>query len=830
MQQPQASIIDWKRGDQPGAISRFVDGKRELWGLKKDAPEAVKRTFAQIEDIAKGDDVPAAGLVANILRGLNTPLRAGATVLSIPFQMRNMIRDAITVFIQHGFGALGDMPSSFWSRFRESPEWRQILREGGGFESLYNRTPADLERAIQAAGGVLIRDPTDLRQWLRRARESYLGLRPMSEAIEAMPRIAARRALLRKGMTPEEATLYGFRRSTVDWNRAGLALKQINPAILFINPRVQGMLNTGRILRDNPAARYRLAGLGATAITLALWNKQQPGYEDVPDYLKNQALIVMLPGAEQPEPNAPWQNLRFFAFPIGDFGAYTAPIRMLTEHFLGTDQRGPLEELSQELQAASPLPIPFVEDPSRVVGALLPAPLRAPLEIQLNRRFYSNIPIVPSSLQHLPTVEQIAPYTSAGSIWAANLAARLGHPVSPMALDFYVTENLGGLGQMLLGISDGMAGKSPDTLPVVGSIASGVYRTYGGQQQADRFDMATKLQNELEYAAVQAVKSMPEYGQATAQRQRQMLVAAQDELHRATQQAQGITPGAVPSDLGLPPKYTGVTAPATQREIDAGISAVQAYERDPLNNPFPSRQQLDVWAQYHGRVSTAYTEAVKARTKETDAVKGQVAQVVNNAPPPATGSDAEALQRAGALKTQLDASPRYINVRTRQAVGDAALWDQWDQWLARYNALPAKDPQHPWAPNPIKLQYRQAAQTLLAMQNQDRLRQSLGDADYQRYYGMGRGLSEEAWQKIRSTPKYKDLPAGSDAQAAARDAFLATYRKLPPRDPRRIQFHLQALRYQRQLNPAYREIVPVDRFQEATGVADLGDIETPAAA
>src|SRR5262249_2664833 len=78
MQQPTATIVDWRRGDQPGAISRFVGGKRESWGLREGAPEPVRRAFAQIEDIAKSDDVPNAGMMAGFVRGLNTPLRWGA--------------------------------------------------------------------------------------------------------------------------------------------------------------------------------------------------------------------------------------------------------------------------------------------------------------------------------------------------------------------------------------------------------------------------------------------------------------------------------------------------------------------------------------------------------------------------------------------------------------------------------------------------------------------------------------------------------------------------------------------------------------------------------
>src|SRR5262249_28961423 len=151
--------------------------------------------------------------------------------------------------------------------------------------------------------------------------------------------------------------------------------------------------------------------------------------------------------------------------------------------------------------------------------------------------------------------------------------------------------------------------------------------------------------------------------------------------------------------------------------------------------------------------------------------RGAVTQLVNNAPPPAQGSDAEALQRAGAIQAQLTSTPRYVNPSTGQAMGTPQQWDAWDTWLSRYNALPAQDPRARYLPNPNKLKYAAQAQQLLAMQNQSRLRMSLEDPDYQRYYGMGKGLSDETWQKIRSTPKYKDLPAGSDKQAAARDAF-----------------------------------------------------------
>jgi hypothetical protein len=394
-----------------------------------------------------------------------------------------------------------------------------------------------------------------------------------------------------------------------------------------------------------------------------------------------------------------------------------------------------------------------------------------------------------------------------------------------MQLDFAVRENLGTLGTTLLGASDQLFGKTPDTPPLIGGIASGVYRTFGGQQSTDRYNLAQKLQDEFENTVVQAVKAQPGYQQADPKTQQQMLTGATAELKRATQQAQGIEPIAT-SSVGLPPKYVG--APANQQEVDQAISAVTAYQADPTNHPLPTRPQLDLWAQYHGKIDPAYSEAVKARSAQVANARGTVTQVVDNGGTPATGPDADALKHAGAISDQLKAMPRYVNPQTGQAVGTAAQWDAWDAWLGRYNALPAKDPQHPYLANPYKAQYAPQAQQLLAMQNQQRLRASLADPDYQRYYGIGKGLTDQAWQQLRSTPKYRDLAPGADAVAAARDAFLASYRKLPAKDPRRLQYRLQALTYQRQLNPQYQQIVPVDRFPNTYGVPDLTNLDQAA--
>jgi hypothetical protein len=520
---------------------------------------------------------------------------------------------------------------------------------------------------------------------------------------------------------------------------------------------------------------------------------------------------------------------------MGEWGVFTSAVHMAMEHGMPNlgaapgdpRPRSAYDDLAQEIQAVFPGPVPLVDQPSSFVGSLIPAPMRTPLELQMNNRFFSGTPIVPSSLQNLPKQEQVQPYTSQGSIWAANTAARLGHPFSPIQLDFAVRENLGGLGTMLLGATDALFGKMPDTPPLIGGIGSGVYRTYGGQQQSDQYNLAQKMQDEFENTAVEAVKAQPGYQQADPKTQKLMLTGAVDELKRAAQAAQGIEPSAAAA-AGLPPKYSGVPANVSQQDIDAAVSAVTRYQANPTNFPLPTRPQLDLWAQYHGKIDPAYSAAVKARSQQTDAARGAVTQIVDNGPP-ASGPDAEALQRAAAIKAQLDTTPRYINARTGAAVGTAELWDQWDQWLSRYNNLPAKDPQHPYLPNPTKMQYRQQAQTLLAMQNQSRLRQSLADPDYQRYYGIGKDLSPDTWDKIRSTPKYRDLPAGSDAVAAARDAFLASYRKLPPQDPRRLQYRLQALTYQRQLNPQYQQIVPTDRFLSQYGVSDLSNLDNIAA-
>ena len=608
-----ATVLERRFGDQPGLVSMYENGQRVYYQV----PEG-------LEQAMKGLDAKTAGVVAKVFKTLNAPLRWGATAASPPFLVTNALADAVTTYLREGAGTAARIPMGWWEAARQGDLYQNYMRAGGGMESLFQRSgldtlmqrPENWEQLTRESGGLVPHGPEDISRWVGDALKLN-WIRRAGEVIEQGPRLATFERHLNAGEAPVQAAVAG-RRATVDFSRAGDALREANMLSLFLNARTQGTLNTARTLRDNPESRLRLATLATLDAGLNHYNRQFPEYWDIPEYERRQNAIVMLPGSEK-DPSGPgWKKINRVSIPLREWSLFTDPLNhalsQLDANPAAKDPRTWQDLAKDELSTLSPV---AGNDPSAAAAGLLPAPIRSMPEIAANRRFYTGLPIVPREYEGLPPSAQANERTS---VLGRKLGEALG--VSPMQIDFLINENLGTLGRTALGAIDTLAGKPSDSIPVIGGLTSGIVRNYGGQIAADKYDKLDQLMGQFQEPIAQSVRQLPEYTDATPDRQNDMLRGAQLHLRDTLRDQLGISGST--KDTGLPQKYPGVTDPQEAVRIDRAVSRWNAYKADPAHAPVPTNEEVQLASLYGNIVSPLYRIESQQDEQQNRAIRSMV--------------------------------------------------------------------------------------------------------------------------------------------------------------------------------------------------------------
>jgi hypothetical protein len=322
------------------------------------------------------EEHPAAGAVMGM--GMGAFAGHGANVLT-----------SLGHILSHemGFKALGQ------------PEiYREWLREGGGAFGYFPKTQketAEMYRRLSVTSG-----PAQLlnpKSWLH-------GLETINRAVEAAPRIAEYKRLKAAGVSIPEAVL-GSREITVDFSKGGSAtsVRVMNQITPFASAKLAGWDRAFSLLRKPETHAKALALI--TAPTVALWsiNRASPSYQALPE----------------------WQKMGFWAVPKGEEGEgfwliprpheVAAIYAALPEALLNwADQKGyigdgPVERVPSSLSGS-------LKQIARNVGIdgtpEAPGLFKPMLEAAANYDTYTGRPIVPESLERLPSELQYDDQTS----------------------------------------------------------------------------------------------------------------------------------------------------------------------------------------------------------------------------------------------------------------------------------------------------------------------------------------------------------------------------------------------------------------------------------
>lgn len=344
----------------------------------------------EIYKALQGSEVEDVGVIWKLLSYPARWLRAGAT-LTPEFMVRNPARDMMSAFVYSNYGFMPpvDVARGLYGMYsKDNAYW--LWRMGGGEQSMLvsmdrttlAKTYEDLsaERNLASMKGVI--------HLAGKYKNPLEVLRLFSEFTEKMTRVAEAKKAIARGANPLEAA-YSAREVTLDFAKIGSKARSLNLIIAFFNASVQGSVRMVNAFKDAPVRTTTKTMLGITlpSILLALWNRQEPDWDEIPQWQKN--LFWML------KVNGVW--IRFpKPFELGIlFGSL--PERVM-ESILDNDP-----DVWPELRTA------IVDG---MTPGLLPTSVLPIVENVTNYSFFLDRNIVPDSVEQLPAFAQYTSYTS----------------------------------------------------------------------------------------------------------------------------------------------------------------------------------------------------------------------------------------------------------------------------------------------------------------------------------------------------------------------------------------------------------------------------------
>jgi len=431
--------------------------------------------------------VTAGGKLGGLLGAATSGATAGALVK--PDDPNRNEKIALAALGGGVVGGIAGDKEAMTGRF-EGALTRRFLESGGGmagqFRAFEPESAAQRIEELRRPYVFNIQGPDDLKR-LAAGLVKMRWVESLGQRVELGPRLAAMKTAEERGLNRVQSTIAG-RDVTVDFDRGGRAVKFLNQWMPFLNAAVQGSSNFVRMIKENPGgAAAALGGLVvAPTIAAEAWNNADPqrakDYADVPDYIKDQGIVLMLPFDAAVDkqgnrhPQYAFINMREFS-PVVQAAREVA--RTAAGRGLSRDWR---EVAGAMIGSASPLQARSPEDLAQHFIGLQPA--ATALQLASNRDFYRGSTIMSnrSDQNASPLAHAATPILQAAM---DRLAPSNNAVVRPSAIDFAIRNNFGGLGDMALGASrlgEEPQGRGVNEAPIVGGLAGRFVRGTGGQE------------------------------------------------------------------------------------------------------------------------------------------------------------------------------------------------------------------------------------------------------------------------------------------------------------------------------------------------------------
>lgn len=431
-------LYGMQQKNDPKLVSFMADGVPQYYYIEN---PLLMRSITAFGPQAVNPVLKILGMPAHIL---------SRAVTAMPdYMMRNLLRDtlqtqALTPEIKiPGAGTF----KGFVDAYRNSPAMLDLMAGGGGGGTgqWYKQDVSPLRQKLEREMPQSLRDR--VLDTPRKLLAAYEEIGKASEQANRLAILNAKKGENFAGAIKEARDIMPFaQRGDSEIMKALITL------VPFMNARVQGLNRMYRGFKENPASLLIRGGL-LTAATAALWlnNKDDPRYQQLPDYARQNYFHLMGPG---------------FHFMLPQPFEHGAIFSNIPEIMLNYMNNGSSKEAANAAWAVLKNQLNF--DPT-------PQVIKPALDVYTNTDSFTGAPIVSQGEQQLEPGIQVSPQTS-------RIIAALGGQLdlSPDKLDHLVKGYTGSLGMYVLAAADGLgaqAGALPqqpsgrmDRIPVISSF------------------------------------------------------------------------------------------------------------------------------------------------------------------------------------------------------------------------------------------------------------------------------------------------------------------------------------------------------------------------
>lgn len=485
-------------------ISFLKNGIKEVYEVPKEIAEA-----------AKGLDIETLNLVEKIV--LRAPVRLfklGTTALRPAFIGANLIKDQLTAFINSKNSLRTSIlnPTNFtqslFAAVKHDDLYKELVRMGGGgtsFDIGREQVKESVGR-IRANKNIVskiaytVKHPSEL----LRTIENVVG---RSEEVTRIQQYKGTLdSLIKQGRSLEDAKILAAKaamENTANFFRSGQWGRIIN-TVAYLNSGIQGSRAFVR------SAKRDLVGTGIKLTTtlflpmatITAWALSDPqrkaAYEDIPDHEKENNFIIIPPNPVKDPVTGNWNVIKM-PLPSG-VGSFASPIRRVMEQAHGLDPIKFTEITNSLINGVSPVQLTDENgiNITKIPATLIPQFLKPAIEVSTNKDFFTEAPIIPSSLEGLPPELQARENTS-GSARAIGKVLNM----SPLQVEKFVSGYGGGLSRELMNTVDkGLAAgglippeqaSGPDPFSAVGSKFTSAR---GGQELSNLYEAKDKANSE----------------------------------------------------------------------------------------------------------------------------------------------------------------------------------------------------------------------------------------------------------------------------------------------------------------------------------------------
>lgn len=359
------------------------------------------------------------GVVNQCARTFTRMMKTLTTGANLGFSLgRNMWRDIATGFIQgsvnNPFKYTVDYFKALGGVFSKSEEYRRWKSSGGGYAS-----PVSNPKTMNAFIGKLYKKHGNLMK--RGFTKLVDSIEAIADAAESAPRMVEFNRVL-KDTGDARLAAYEAAEVTTNFARSGTVSKELDAFIPYLNAAIQGTYNVASKAKSNPgrfAAKLITSQVLIALIEMA-WNHvsgSDEDYQKTSSYLKNNYYLFSIGDG------------RFFRLPKAHLLSTPSSLVERTWEYLAGNDEAFYDFGNYLLSTFMP--------PTDIIG------IGTALDLAKNETF-TGAPIVPAAYQELEPEMQFDEQTT-------RLAKFIGSVfgISPMQVDYVISDNLGFIGDIL---------------------------------------------------------------------------------------------------------------------------------------------------------------------------------------------------------------------------------------------------------------------------------------------------------------------------------------------------------------------------------------------